>query len=338
VFVVGGHDKSVEARMQEYQRLFETGFEGFRGRIIAGGTDAGLSRLVGSLNTASAGGLRPLTYLPRSMPTWTIPHPGYEVITTEGDGFTPLESIRAWSDLMAAGVNPTDVKILGINGGQISAFEYRMALVLGATVGVVRDSGRAANEILADEFWCDVPNLLVLPADPQTVKVFVQGIPASRILTPDDREDLARRAHDEYLKSQKRPRLTKDPSQSNWDELPDSLKASNRSQIDHLEEKLRAVHLRIRRVEPGERARIANFTDDQYRERVELMAEMEHGRWNAERVFGGWTLGEKDVEAKRSPYLLPWCELPPQVQEWDRDAIRAIPGMLAALGYEIIPE
>jgi len=336
VFVIGGHDKSVEMQMQWYRRLFEVAFDGFRGTIIAGGTDTGVSGLVGSLQPAGTEGVARVTYLPRSIPTWTKVHPGYEVFLTDGDGFTALESIQAWTDLLDAGVSPAGVRVLGINGGQISAFDYRMALALGATVGVVRDSGRAANEIVTDEDWRGEPRLMVLPADAQTIRVFVQGIPPSRILAPDHREDLAQQIHEEYLRNQMGPRRLVNPSLAPWPELSEPLKESNRSQIDHLEEKLRAVGLGLRRLEEGRPPLEVDFEEERFGAAVEVMAEMEHGRWNAERVLAGWTLGEKNVEARRSPYLVPWCELPGEVQEWDRRAVRAIPKVLARLGYEIV--
>jgi hypothetical protein len=37
---------------------------------------------------------------------------------------------------------------LGINGGNVSRFEFAIALALGATVGLVESSGRSADLIL----------------------------------------------------------------------------------------------------------------------------------------------------------------------------------------------
>ena len=74
------------------------------------------------------------------------------------------------------------------------------------------------------------------------------------------------------------------------------------------------------------------FTDRE----VEILAEMEHGRWTVERLLDGWCLGEKkDVIRKISPYLKPWAELPEDVKEFDRRTVRGIPDFLAEVGLEV---
>lgn len=63
---------------------------------------------------------------------------------------------------------------------------------------------------------------------------------------------------------------------------------------------------------------------------VECLAILEHRRWIAERTKAGWVYGdERDVEAKTSPYLVPWEDLPDRAREWNRSAIRNIPVLLA---------
>jgi hypothetical protein len=74
------------------------------------------------------------------------------------------------------------------------------------------------------------------------------------------------------------------------------------------------------------------FTPDE----TETMAEIEHGRWNAERLLAGWKRGERDVGKKTSPHLVSWAELPDSVREYDRKFVREIPARLAKLGYEIV--
>ncbi len=68
---------------------------------------------------------------------------------------------------------------------------------------------------------------------------------------------------------------------------------------------------------------------------VEIMAEMEHTRWNVEWLLDGWTWGERrDIIKKTSPYLVGWSELPDDVKEWDRQTVRKIPQFLARVGLE----
>jgi len=70
---------------------------------------------------------------------------------------------------------------------------------------------------------------------------------------------------------------------------------------------------------------------------VEIMAELEHGRWNVERLLDGWRWGPiKDVTKKVSPYILPWSALPEDMREVVRDVVRDIPHLLAEVGMEIV--
>jgi len=55
-----------------------------------------------------------------------------------------------------------------------------------------------------------------------------------------------------------------------------------------------------------------------------------------ERRCEGWVFGpERDVHRKVSPYLVPWGELDEKVKEWDRNAVRKIPDLLARAGFEL---
>ena len=67
------------------------------------------------------------------------------------------------------------------------------------------------------------------------------------------------------------------------------------------------------------------------------MAAMEHDRWVAERRFEGWTYapGEKSIDAKTSPYLVPWGRLSDEVKDYDRSTVRALPERFATAGLQI---
>jgi hypothetical protein len=69
---------------------------------------------------------------------------------------------------------------------------------------------------------------------------------------------------------------------------------------------------------------------------METMAEIEHGRWNAERLAAGWRYGrERDHDRKISPYLVSWTDLPPEIKQYDRDFITGLPAVLASAGLEV---
>lgn len=68
---------------------------------------------------------------------------------------------------------------------------------------------------------------------------------------------------------------------------------------------------------------------------IELLAEIEHEDWIKERIESGWTLGDKDVENKKSPYLIPYNELSEEIKDYDRDTIRNIPKIVSLIELEI---
>ena len=92
---------------------------------------------------------------PRSTPSATPPHliPTHarvddryrELRQTAGHDFDALGPLQYWTDIVASGIEPGQVKLVGIGGGAIAAVEYRMALALGAQVAIVEGSGRSAD-------------------------------------------------------------------------------------------------------------------------------------------------------------------------------------------------
>ena len=76
------------------------------------------------------------------------------------------------------------------------------------------------------------------------------------------------------------------------------------------------------------------FTDAE----VDGLAPVEHDRWAADMARNGWRYapGAKDPVEKTSPYMVPWNKVPPEIQEYDREAIRDIPEVLARVGLRIV--
>lgn len=331
VLVAGGCEPSLQAKIEDYRALLEAGFQSFNGTIVSGGTTAGVPGMIGDLPQPTDGTIKKVSCLPASIPAWTQLHPDYEAYYTQGSGFSAADSVQLWIDLLTAGIDPREVVMLGINGGSITACELRLALSLGARVIVLPESGRAATEITSDEDWSDHPRLIAAPDDPQTLRALIME-PRHSDLPENDREAMAQQAHEEYRQNQAERHTKADPAMAPWDELAPDLKESNRQQIDWITEKLRAVGLTIRKCE-GIPA-LFPLSDTQ----IEIMSEVEHGRWNSEKLLDNWRLGpDRDRENRTSPYLVKWNELPEDIREWDRQAIRAMPKQLADAGYEIVP-
>jgi ppGpp synthetase/RelA/SpoT-type nucleotidyltranferase len=330
VIVAGGCDVSVEEEMQSYRPLVLEGLSDFKGTIISSGTTAGIGGLIGDVQQEHPDTIRTIGYMPRLIPADVSKDRRYsEVRHTEGNDFSALEPLQYWIDIIASGIHPSDVKLLGINGNTIAAAEYRIALALGARVLLVEDSGREAARLLSDGDWSGSEMLVRLPADGSTMSAIIGSRESP--LKPEARDTIARAIHEAYRTTQLSGGQGQEPSLAEWEDLLDYLKESNRQAADHIAEKLRRIGCTIHKVE-GHEVSLLELTQDE----IEAMAEMEHARWNAERLLDGWKLGEeKDVANKISPYLVRWQALPDDVKEWDRDTVRKIPEFLAKVGLEV---
>ncbi|MDE3090868.1 MAG: hypothetical protein KGJ80_15945, partial [Chloroflexota bacterium] len=324
VIVSGGCNPSVELELRSYRDLVLDAFRDFRGTIISGGTTAGISGWVGEVQDANPDTIRTIGYVPNLTPADVSTDKRYsEIRHTEGHDFSAQEPLQYWIDLLASGTQLSQVRLLGVNGGAIAAVEYRIALALGARVAVIANSGRAATQLIADADWGGSKTLLRMPADAMTIRAFVGS--GSPKLESAQRETVARAIHDAYRDSQASRLSSQDPSLAEWDDLLDYLRDSNLQQADHVAEKLRQIGCAIKQIE-GREIVLLTFADNE----IEIMAEMEHGRWVAERLLDGWTWAkERDVTKKTSPYLVSWSELPDNVKEWDRETVRKIPEFLA---------
>lgn len=175
IIVVGGTDTRVEEHIKEYKELLLEVFNGFKGTIISGGTTSGISGLVGEIQETYEENIKTIGYIPKVISSNSTKDSRYkELQMTEGIGFSALEPVQYWIDIISSGINPKDVKIIGINGGRISRVEFRIALSLGAAVAIVNGSGREAAKLLIDPDWINVKNLVIIPNDPKTVKEFIK--------------------------------------------------------------------------------------------------------------------------------------------------------------------
>jgi hypothetical protein len=158
----------------------------------------------------------------------------------------------------------------------------------------------------------------------------------------DRNEVFARRIHAEY------ERLTAAPGAAtagaaappaavadeltHWLAQPEDFRESSRQQAAHIFVKLRAIGCEA---VPALDARpaVTVFTPGE----VEFLAEWEHDRWMAERRVANWThaSGPKNTHRRTNPYLVPWDQVPPKVQDYDREFVRLMPRLLEAAGLKI---
>jgi hypothetical protein len=142
-------------------------------------------------------------------------------------------------------------------------------------------------------------------------------------------EQLARAIHYRHQRSQAGRKSPSDPSLAPWSDLDETLKASNRSQAADIIPKLRAIGCRT---VPADAAGLFAFTPDE----VEQLAEREHERWVADRRAHGWISGaEPDPVRRVTPFMVAYHELPEEIRELDREAVRSIPALLRGIGLAI---
>lgn len=153
-----------------------------------------------------------------------------------------------------------------------------------------------------------------------------------------EREDaIAKALHQDWYDGQLREgqKPGDRPALFPWERLPEHFKDSNRRAADHIRVKMRAIGYRVDDWQKDQ-VSLSSFDDDQ----VDLLARMEHESWSAEWVLQNYSYkpGERDDVAKTQPYLVPWDQLEPSVQEWDRNQVRAIPKALRLAKYGIYPQ
>ena len=116
-----------------------------------------------------------------------------------------------------------------------------------------------------------------------------------------------------------------------WSELREDIRESNRMQATRAAGFLELAGYRV------ECGSVPIVQPELQPEQIEAMAEMEHGRWVAERAGAGWRYApNRNPEMKLSPYLVSWDKLSEEVRGYDRDAVKAWPAVLASAGLAIV--
>lgn len=155
----------------------------------------------------------------------------------------------------------------------------------------------------------------------------VEDTCADTAFRPELTDALARTIHEQFrlergATSQRTPE--NDPAMRPWAELREDLRESNRSQADHIAIKLRAVRCLM---VPADHAGtpVEEFTPAE----LDLLARLEHRRWNAERWLGGWRYGTpSNKDLRISENLVSWEELDDSIKQYDVQAVARIPALL----------
>lgn len=171
------------------------------------------------------------------------------------------------------------------------------------------------------------PEQLMLHVDAEAFKKIV----IREVIFSAARDNIAREIHEKYRDTFNGKKEASDPAMQPWDKLPEELKLSNLGQADHILEKLRTINCDFipvtdRKIQPF------SFSPEE----IEHLSELEHERFVDEKAHQGWVQGEtRDNSKKIRTDMVPWDELPEEVKEFDRNAVKAIPELLAKAGLEI---
>jgi hypothetical protein len=174
VVVAGGCSVKVSPQIRTYQRLLLESFRGFSGIIISGGTTSGISGFIGEVQEKYPNSVRTVGYFPKTQ--WNLVDKRFcEIRFTESKNFSPMDALQYWIDIIASGIKADSVKLLGINGGKISAIEYRIAIAFGAQVAIIEESGLEADKLILDKKWSTPKNLVLMTANSNKIQAFIQA-------------------------------------------------------------------------------------------------------------------------------------------------------------------
>ncbi len=161
-------------------------------------------------------------------------------------------------------------------------------------------------------------------------------------LTEDLAELLAEAAHDVWMDGKRRDGWTHGDTKCEqskthpwlqpYHQLPEAARAANRVTVRTIPQKLALagyVMMPARSDEPA-----LQFPGDD----LERLAAFEHDLWMAGKLEAGYTPGPPTADdQRRHEYLVSWNEVPPHIQESDRDLVRGIPQILMRAGYAVVP-
>jgi hypothetical protein len=146
-------------------------------------------------------------------------------------------------------------------------------------------------------------------------------------------ETLARALHENYRTNREAEGETEreNPSLVAWEKLPEDMRQSNRRQAMAVRKELAKAGCRL---EPQRDWREVPIKFS--RNEKDLLARIEHDRWYADRLAGGWQIGpEKDLDSKTHPLLEPWEKLEEDTRERAREDMSSLSVALAEVGFAI---
>lgn len=103
-----------------------------------------------------------------------------------------------------------------------------------------------------------------------------------------------------------------------WTKLSHEYKQSSRNHAADIPRKLGTISCFVAKQSEG-RIPVKQFTDEE----LDNLSELEHERYNAERLQNQWHLGIRDEGQRSNPFLVPYADLAPEWENVDREMVKA---------------
>ncbi len=333
LIIAGTSSHKSESVKDGFTEALEKSFSQFKGTVIGGGTITGIPGCVGNalirVRENKECEIDSIGFIPANIDEIYI-HKGYDtVIRTSGTDFSFLEVLEYWKNVAKQKYCPENIRILGFRGGKISNLEYRLGLSLGVSTGVYKANSSKTQCYIRDTFIENHENFVDLPLDVSTITVFLSNNNLSGVHF-DDIDKIAKEIHDNYLRTEQSKGKKVETSLTSWEFLNEQFRRNNIDQALFFKLSLNYLGYDIKQI-----------TDDSKfielkSEEIEKLAEMEHGRWNINRLKNGWKYsGKKDFDRKVTPYLVPWSELTDDIKQYDRDAVMNMIKLVSESGFDI---
>ena len=184
VIIAGSSSDSIDADFTVLRQTVIQAFRNYRGILISLGEFVNHGTLAGDIKEQYPNNVTFLGYIPHLIPSTDLIQidPRIDISRhSEGQDYTILEVLQYWYDLLNAGIDPGNVKLIGFDGGTLTALETRIAIAFGAQVGIIEKSGGAAAELINDEWWKQSketrePKRLfkILPQESEVIQNFIE--------------------------------------------------------------------------------------------------------------------------------------------------------------------